>query len=76
MEVLRSSLREKNGALALGFIWDPDIKIHMQLANGNLELSEGLALNVAFLFGEITSKCIAQTIPSSVGTQILRRSIA
>ncbi|KAJ7654887.1 hypothetical protein B0H17DRAFT_1146580 [Mycena rosella] len=35
-------------------VWDPDIQIFMQSANGSLEKSVGLAKNVAFQFGDIT----------------------
>lgn len=41
-------------AKRLGIAWDPDIKIHMQSANNQIELTLGLARNVPFLFGEIT----------------------
>ena len=34
--------------------WDPDIKIHMQSANNQVELSCGLAKNIPFRFNEIT----------------------
>lgn len=38
----------------LGIAWDPDIKIHMQSANNQIEMTLGLARNVPFLFGDIT----------------------
>jgi hypothetical protein len=38
----------------LGLVWDPDIQIYMQSANGALEKSVGLAKNVSFKFGDIT----------------------
>ncbi|KAK0454184.1 uncharacterized protein EV420DRAFT_1645061 [Desarmillaria tabescens] len=38
----------------LGIAWDPDIVIHMQSANGQLEKTLGLARNVPFLFNDIT----------------------
>jgi hypothetical protein len=41
-------------AVSLGISWDPDRRINMQSANGQVELSAGLARNVAFKFGEIT----------------------
>ncbi|SJL17308.1 uncharacterized protein ARMOST_20857 [Armillaria ostoyae] len=41
-------------ATKLGVAWDPDITIHMQSANGQLEKTLGLARNVPFLFNDIT----------------------
>jgi hypothetical protein len=41
-------------AQKMGLIWDPDIQIYMESANGTLEKSIGLAKNVAFKFGDIT----------------------
>ncbi len=41
-------------ALEFGIVWDPDIQIYMQSANGALEKSIGLAKNVSFQFGDIT----------------------
>ncbi|KAJ7667177.1 hypothetical protein B0H17DRAFT_868268, partial [Mycena rosella] len=41
-------------AKELQLVWDPDIQIFMQSANGSLEKSVGLAKNVSFKFGEIT----------------------
>lgn len=41
-------------AIELGLIWDPDINIFMQSANGQVEKTVGLARNVAFRFGELT----------------------
>ena len=38
----------------LGLAWDPDIRIHMQSANNQIEMTLGLARNVPFLFGDIT----------------------
>ena len=35
--------------------WDPDITIHMQSANGGVEKTLGLARNVSFLTGEIST---------------------
>lgn len=35
-------------------LWNPDIQIYMQSANGSLEKSVGLAKNVPFTFGELT----------------------
>lgn len=40
-------------ALDLGITWDPDVKIKMQSANGSMEMSEGLAKYVPFVFGDI-----------------------
>jgi len=37
----------------LGIIWDPDVRIHMQSASGEMKRSAGLARNVPFLFGDI-----------------------
>ena len=42
-------------AIKLSVAWDPSVKIHMQSANGQLELSEGLARNVPFKFGHVTA---------------------
>jgi hypothetical protein len=41
-------------AQGLGLVWDPDVQIYMQSANGSLEKSVGLARNVSFRFGDIT----------------------
>lgn len=38
----------------LGVSWDPDVRIHMQSANNQIEMTLGLARNVPFLFGDIT----------------------
>lgn len=43
----------KDVAMKLGLSWDPDVKIHLQSANGEFELSEGLARNVSFKFNDI-----------------------
>jgi hypothetical protein len=37
----------------LGIIWDPDVRIHMQSASGEMKRAAGLARNVPFLFGDI-----------------------
>jgi hypothetical protein len=37
----------------LGVIWDPDVRIFMQSASGEMKRSAGLARNVPFLFGDI-----------------------
>lgn len=37
----------------LGIIWDPDVRIFMQSASGEMKRSAGLARNVPFLFGDI-----------------------
>lgn len=37
----------------LGVMWDPDLRILMQSANGELKKSAGLARNVPFMFGDI-----------------------
>lgn len=44
----------KDVAEELGVPWDPDIKVHMQSANKQVEKTLGLARNVPFLFDEIT----------------------
>lgn len=41
-------------ALKLGLAWNPDIVIHMQSANKQVEKTLGLARNVPFLFKDIT----------------------
>lgn len=41
-------------ASTLGLTWDPDVVIHMQSANGQLQPTKGLARNVPFRFGELT----------------------
>ena len=41
-------------AKALRILWDPDIRINMQSANGTIEKTVGLARNVPFLFKDIT----------------------
>lgn len=35
-------------------VWDPNLQIYMQSANGSLEKSAGVAKNVPFKFGDIT----------------------
>jgi hypothetical protein len=42
----------KDLALSLGMVWDPDIHIHLQGADRQLRLSEGLARDVRFTFGD------------------------
>lgn len=44
----------KEVALKLGMSWDPDIVIHMQSANKQVEKTLGLARNVPFVFNDIT----------------------
>lgn len=44
----------KEVALKLGISWDPDIVIHMQSANKQVEKTLGLARNVPFVFNDIT----------------------
>ena len=44
----------KEVAVRLKIPWNPEIVIHMQSANRQLEKTLGLARNVPFLFGEIT----------------------
>ena len=41
-------------AIQLGVAWDPDFRIKMQSANGQVELSKGLARNISFQLGEVT----------------------
>lgn len=41
-------------AMRLGLTWDPDIVIHMQSANKQLEKTLGLAKDVAFRFNDLT----------------------
>jgi hypothetical protein len=41
-------------AKMLKLMWDPDVQIFMQSANGGVEKSVGLARNVPFKFGSIT----------------------
>ncbi|KAF9464930.1 hypothetical protein BDZ94DRAFT_1160828, partial [Collybia nuda] len=43
----------KQTALDLDISWDPDIVIHMQSANKQVEKTAGLARNVPFLFNDI-----------------------
>ena len=45
----------KDVAINLGISWNPAFRINMQSANGQVELSEGLAKNVPFRFGEVTA---------------------
>lgn len=40
-------------AQACGLVWDPNINIYMQSANGQLEKSMGMARNVPFRWGEL-----------------------
>ena len=44
----------KEVAVRLKVPWNPEIVIHMQSANRQLEKTLGLARNVPFLFGDIT----------------------
>lgn len=37
----------------LGIMWDPDLRIMMQSASGEMKKSAGLARNVPFMFGDI-----------------------
>jgi hypothetical protein len=37
----------------LGLMWDPDLRIFMQSASGEMKKSAGLARNVPFMFGDI-----------------------
>jgi hypothetical protein len=41
-------------AVKLMLSWDPDISMLMEVANGQLKPTEGLAKNVPFVFGDIT----------------------
>ena len=41
-------------ATGLHLHWDPDVRVHMQSANGTLNSTRGLARNVPFTFGDIT----------------------
>ena len=45
----------KDVAINLGLSWDPAFRINMQSANGQVELSEGLAKNIPFKFGDVTA---------------------
>ena len=45
----------KDVAIDLNVSWDPAFRINMQSANGHIELSEGLARNVPFKFGDVTA---------------------
>jgi hypothetical protein len=49
-QIVSTSLAQ---ALACGLVWDPNINIFMQSANGQLEKSMGLARNVPFRWGEL-----------------------
>ena len=44
----------KSIAQRFGIAWDPDIRIVMQSANGQLKRTEGIARNVGFNFGGLT----------------------
>jgi len=44
----------KDSAIALKLSWNPDISINMQSAQGHVEPTLGLAVNVPFNFGELT----------------------
>lgn len=44
----------EEAAVSLGVPWDPDIQIHMQSANNQLEKSLGLAKNIPFRIEDIT----------------------
>lgn len=44
----------ENAAVKLGISWTPDVIIHMQSANAQVEPTLGLARNVPFLFADMT----------------------
>ena len=44
----------KESAIALKMSWNPDISINMQSAQGHVEPTLGLAIDVPFTFGELT----------------------
>lgn len=44
----------KESAISLKLSWNPDISINMQSAQGHVEPTLGLAIDVPFSFGEIT----------------------
>jgi hypothetical protein len=44
----------KESAIALKMSWNPDISINMQSAQGHVEPTLGLAIDVPFAFGELT----------------------
>jgi hypothetical protein len=44
----------EGAAVELGIGWNPDIQIHMQSANGQLEKSCSLAQNIPFRMGDLT----------------------
>jgi hypothetical protein len=44
----------KDLALSLGVVWDPDVRIQLRGSDGQLKLSEWLARDVRFTFGDRT----------------------
>ncbi|PBK58179.1 hypothetical protein ARMSODRAFT_991321 [Armillaria solidipes] len=59
-------------ATKLGVAWDPDITIHMQSVNGQLEKTLGLARNVPFLFNDITVYLQVHIIASPAYKSVIR----
>ncbi|SJL06608.1 uncharacterized protein ARMOST_09950 [Armillaria ostoyae] len=59
--------------LCLGLIYDPMVILEMQLANGTMNYSLGLARNIAFLFGDITLYLQVHVIQQSAYDILLGR---
>src|ERR1700742_1955367 len=63
----------RDAAERLGLHWDPDICIHMQSANKQIEKTLGLARNVPFRFGDITVYLQVHIINSAAYKVLLGR---
>ena len=57
----------------LGIMWDPDILILMQSANGNMQKTAGLARNVPFLFADLVVYLQVHVIPHAAYDVLLGR---
>lgn len=59
--------------LALGFAYDPTIALNMESANGEINLTLGLARNVPFHFGDITVYCQVHVVRHAAFDMLMRR---
>ena len=63
----------KHIAIKLEIPWDPDLRIRMQSANSQVELSEGLAKNISFKMGEVTAYLQVHVLNNPAYDMLLRR---
>ena len=56
-----------------GVMWDPDLPIYMQSANGNMQKTAGLARNVPFLFADLAIYLQVHVIPQAAYDILLGR---